>query len=158
MKWWIGSNIRFIHRRASRPTGVGLADWSTLRDGSGHCVKNSAMALQRYADRCNARRVLLGVALERVVAALKLEPEVRAAFVFGSFATDRVGPLSDLDVLVVRDTTLGIVDRVADLKLAARGPVPLDLIVVTPEELETTFRRSSFGATILRTGKLIYAA
>ncbi len=116
------------------------------------------MALQRYADRCNARRVLLGVALERVVAALKLEPEVRAAFVFGSFATDRVGPLSDLDVLVVRDTTLGIVDRVADLKLAARGPVPLDLIVVTPEELETTFGRSSFGATILRTGQLIYAA
>ena len=39
---------------------------------------------------------------------------------------------SDLDVLIIRETSLGIVDRVADLKLAAQTAVGLDLIVVTP--------------------------
>jgi len=86
------------------------------------------------------------------------EPEVREAFVFGSYATGRVGPTSDLDVLVVRETELGIVDRVADLQYAARSATGLDLVVVTPGEYRTTFRASSFGATILSQAIRIYAA
>jgi len=65
---------------------------------------------------------------------------------------------SDLDILIVRDTELGIVDRVADLAFAARTVVALDLVVVTPEERETTFSRSSFGRTVLSTAQRIYAA
>jgi hypothetical protein len=60
--------------------------------------------------------------------------------------------------LIVRDTELGIVDRVADLAFAARTVVALDLVVVTPEERETTFSRSSFGRTVLSTAQRIYAA
>ena len=116
------------------------------------------MALQLYADRVAQRRQLLQAALERVVAACREEPEVLEAFVFGSYATGLVGPRSDLDVLVVRDTALGIVDRVADLKLAARSSVGIDLIVVTPSELRSTFRTSSFGRTVLAQAKRVYAA
>ena len=111
-----------------------------------------------YADRCSQRRQLLDAAVRRVVEVCRAEPSVREAFVFGSYASGAVGPTSDLDVLVVRDTDLGIVDRVADLALAARGPVPLDLIVVTPEERATTFAASSFGRTILASARRIYAA
>ena len=116
------------------------------------------MRLQRYADRCSERRRLLEAALERVVAVCRGEPEVREAFVFGSFASGAVGPTSDLDVLVVRATQLGAVDRAADLKLAARSAVGLDIIVVTPEELGTTFAATSFGRTVLQSAKRIYAA
>jgi predicted nucleotidyltransferase len=96
--------------------------------------------------------------LERVVAVCAAEPEVREAFVVGSFALDRVGPTSDLDVLVIRETTLGIVDRVADLKLAAQRDVPIDIIVVTPDEFRSTFAASSFGRTLIAQARRIYAA
>lgn len=116
------------------------------------------MRLQRYADRCSERRRLLQAAIERVVAVCRAEPEVREAFVFGSFAAGAVGPTSDLDVLIVRETQLGAVDRVADLKFAARSAVGVDLIVITPEEMRTTFAATSFGRTVLRSAHRVYAA
>jgi len=116
------------------------------------------MALQRYAVRCEERRQLLGEALGRVLVVCRAEPEVRSAYVFGSYAAGKIGPTSDLDVLIVRDTQLGIVDRVADLKLASRGRTGIDLVVVTPDEFRTTFRASSFGRSIIETARRVYAA
>jgi predicted nucleotidyltransferase len=111
-----------------------------------------------YADRCAARKRMLDAAVATVVNVCRAEPSVREAFVFGSYATGRVGPTSDLDVLVVRDTDLGILDRIADLSYAARGAVRIDFVVVTPQERETTFAASSFGRTVLAEAKRIYAA
>lgn len=116
------------------------------------------MTLRPYAVRCADRHRALAAAVERVVAACRSRSDVREAFVFGSFARDEVGPTSDLDVLIVRETTLGIVDRVADLKWDARGEVGLDLVVVTPNELATTFAASSFGRTVIAGSRRIYAA
>ncbi len=116
------------------------------------------MALKRYADRCRDRRVLLDEALQNVVAACRAEPSVREAYVFGSYATEKVGPTSDLDVLVVRDTDLGIIDRAVDLKMAARSRVNIDLVVVTPYEYECTFPTSSFGRMGIAMARRIYAA
>ncbi len=93
-----------------------------------------------------------------MIAVCRSESSVCEAFVFGSYATGSVGPTSDLDVLVVRDTQLGIVDRVADIKFAAHSQVNVDFVVVTPSELETTFNASSFGQTVLASAKRIYAA
>jgi len=116
------------------------------------------MPLQRYADRCRERRVLLEEALKNVVAACSAEPSVCEAYVFGSYATEKIGPTSDLDVLVIRDTDLGIIDRAVDLKMAARSRVNVDLVVVTPYEFAHTFPASSFGRTVLAMAKRIYAA
>ncbi len=116
------------------------------------------MALQRYADRCRDRRVLLDEAMRNVVAVCRAEPSVREAYVVGSYATEKIGPTSDLDVLVVRATDLGIIDRAIDLKMAARSRVSIDLVVVTPYEFECTFPASSFGRTVLAMARRIYAA
>jgi predicted nucleotidyltransferase len=116
------------------------------------------MALQLYADRCTERRRMLDEAAARVVAVCRAHPEVRAAYVFGSYARETIGPKSDLDVLIVRETDLGIVDRVADLAFELRGPVRMDLVVVTPEEWRTTFPSSSFGRTVLAEARQIHAA
>ncbi len=126
--------------------------------GPAKCYTPATMALRSYAERCAERQILLEQALGKVVAVCRAEPEVVEAFVFGSFAVVRVGPTSDLDVLVVRDTALGIVDRVADLKVAAQARVGLDLIVVTPQEYRSTFAASSFGRTVLAQAKRVYAA
>jgi predicted nucleotidyltransferase len=116
------------------------------------------MALQRYEARCAERRRLLDEAAARVVAVCRSHPEVHAAYTFGSYARGGIGPHSDLDVLIVRDTDLGIVDRVADLAFELRGPIRIDLVVVTPEEWRTTFPGSSFGRTVLSEAKQIHAA
>ncbi|GAC1309612.1 MAG: hypothetical protein NVS2B3_00400 [Vulcanimicrobiaceae bacterium] len=121
-------------------------------------VEGCRMPMQLYAARCEDRRALLGFALARVIDVCRAEPSVREAFVFGSYASGTVGPTSDLDVLVVRETALGIVDRVVDLTLAVGTVAPLDLIVVTPGERDTTFAASSFGRTILASAKRVYAA
>lgn len=102
------------------------------RPSSGGEWYTAITTLRLYADRCAERRALLAETLEKVIAVCAAEPEVIEAYVFGSFSVGGVGPTSDLDVLVVRETDLGIVDRAADLKLAARARVWLDLVVVTP--------------------------
>ncbi len=81
------------------------------------------------------------------------EPSVCEAYVFGSYANEEVGPTSDLDVLVVRETALGIIDRVVDLKMAARSEISIDFVVVTPHELDNNFPTSSFGRTVLASAK-----
>ena len=116
------------------------------------------LALQPYAERCAERLRLLDRAVEIVVDVCRATPDVREAFAFGSYAIGTVGPTSDLDVLVVRDTDAGIVDRVLDLKLAARAAVSIDFVVVTPAEYATTFRSSSFGRTAIEQARRIYAA
>ncbi|MFY9779275.1 MAG: nucleotidyltransferase domain-containing protein [Candidatus Baltobacteraceae bacterium] len=94
------------------------------------------MALQLYAGRCTERRRLLDEAAAHVVALCRAHPEVRAAYVLGSYARATIGPKSDLDVLIERETDLGIVDRVADLAFEHRAPVRMNLVVITPENAE----------------------
>ena len=116
------------------------------------------MSLKRYADRCLDRRELLDEAVLNVIAACRAEASVREAFVFGSHATSKIGPTSDLDALVVRDTELGMINRVIDVRLASLSRVNIDMVVVTPYELANTFSTSSFRRTVLAMAKRIYAA
>ncbi len=115
------------------------------------------MTLQRYADRCLDRRGLLDEAeLDVMAAAERRQPSTRPSF--ESYATLRIGPKSHLDVLVVRDTELGIIDRMIDLRLASLSRVNIDMVVVTPYEFSNTFSKSSFGYTVLAMEERIYAA
>ena len=131
-------NLRHDHERRTTPRD----ELSFERQPHGERL---TIALKRYADRCLDRRGLLDEAVLNVIAACRAEASVREAFVFGSYATSKVGPTSDLDVLVVRDTELGIIDRVIDLRLASLSRVTIDMVVVTPYELANTFSTSSFG-------------
>ena len=107
-------NLRHDHERRTTPR----YDPSFERQGRGE---------DRYLDR----RELLDEAVPSVIAACRADAGVREAFVSRSYATFQIGPTSDLDVLVARDTDLGIIDRVIDLKLAALSRVNIDMVVVT---------------------------
>jgi len=111
-----------------------------------------------YAERCDARRAVLEIALERFVGVCRSRPDVRAVMVFGSLGSGRVGPRSDLDLLVVRETAIRGIERAADLAVAADLGIELDLIVVTPTELRDALPTTSFGRTLLETARTVYAA
>jgi len=104
-----------------------------------------------------ARRSLLTTALERFVTIARRYADVRAVYVFGSYARGDVRPHSDLDVLVVRDTHVRRIDRDRDLRLAFDVPIGIDLIVVTPDEFERGLPTTGFGRTILSEATRVYA-
>lgn len=110
------------------------------------------------AERVAARRSLVERGLERLIAICATLPDVRAVYVFGSFARDDVRVRSDLDALVVRETSLRRLERDLDIRLAFDVSVGLDLIVVTPREFTEELPTTGIGATILREGRRVYAA
>lgn len=71
-----------------------------------------------------------------IVARILAQSQPERVLVFGSYARRTEGPDSDVDVLVVEDTTERRRDRSVSLRLALRGlGVPVDVLVATPEDI-----------------------
>jgi predicted nucleotidyltransferase len=109
-------------------------------------------------ESAREREAVLEAALARFVDVCRRMPDVKAVYAFGSLGRGEVGPASDLDILVVRDTAVRGADRDRDLRIAFNAPVPLDLVVVTPEEYAQRLPATAFGRTILAEARLVHAA
>ncbi len=75
--------------------------------------------------------------------------DVRAVYAFGSYARGAVRLRSDLDVLVVRETSLRRAERDLDIRRVFDVPVGLDLLVVTPAEYENELPATAIGRTMI---------
>ena len=93
--------------------------------------------------------------LEGLVQQLSNMPDVRQVILFGSYAAGRRDLLTDLDLLVVMDSTLGFVDRNVELAKRLHVRVALDLLAYTPQEV-TQMRDRPFMRLALQTGKVLY--
>jgi len=113
---------------------------------------------RNYAARVEARRALLAKGIERVVDICRRLADVRAVYIFGSYARNQIGPRSDLDILVVRETDLRRLDRDLDLRIAFDVPIGIDILVVTPSEFVGRLPLTGFGQTILQEARQVYAA
>lgn len=84
----------------------------------------------------------------------------RMVIVFGSVATGTAKDDSDLDILVVMESDMKLAKRASMIYRALAGEyVPMDIIVLTPEEFEEhRDDRYSFTSEIVRTGKVAYEA
>lgn len=93
-------------------------------------------------------------AVQRIVK--RFNPE--KIILFGSHARGTAGPDSDADLLVVMHVTDSKRRQAVQIDLALEGiPVPTDVIVVTPEEVEK--HRDSLGTIIyeaVREGRVVY--
>jgi predicted nucleotidyltransferase len=114
--------------------------------------------LKRYATRVEERAATLDAALADFIAICRTKSDVRAVYIFGSFASRTIGPTSDLDILVVRETDAAYWNRGDDLRKEAALRVPADLIVVTPSEYRERLAANGFGRTILASARCVYAA
>jgi len=81
---------------------------------------------------------------------------------FGSHAAGRPDPDSDIDLLVIKETSRRFLDRLDEVRRLTAGAhphVPLDAIVLTPAEVEDRLRSGDqFIAGIIGNGELLYAA
>jgi predicted nucleotidyltransferase len=80
-------------------------------------------------------------------------------YLFGSWARGEEDDLSDLDVVVIKRTTLPFFERLREvakaLPLEAGG---VDVLVYTPDEFEAMQREgNAFAEMIAEEGRLIYA-
>ena len=78
--------------------------------------------------------------------------------IFGSYAKGRHGPDSDLDILVIKETSLPRYKRDKEIRLAIREYMfSKDILVYTPEEVkEWENVKSAFVTTAIREGKVLY--
>jgi predicted nucleotidyltransferase len=94
---------------------------------------------------------------DRLVAAF---PDVVRVVLFGSRATGRATPDSDVDLLVVLPGNDRPALRAARVRLALRGlPVAFDLVVLSPDEFERSRAwKSSVVAAALAHGRVLHEA
>ncbi len=93
-------------------------------------------------------------AVRRIVEALHPEKIV----LFGSYAYGTATPDSDVDLLVVMETDAPDVERcLAVSRLLRPRPVPVDIIVRTPSEIQSALRADDFfTAEIFSRGQVLY--
>ena len=76
---------------------------------------------------------------------------------FGSAARGDTDAYSDLDLVVIKSTTLGFVDRLADVVFNCPSALEADVIVYTPEEFQQMqTMENPFIEGVLRDGKALY--
>ncbi|MEW6556405.1 MAG: nucleotidyltransferase domain-containing protein [Elusimicrobiota bacterium] len=84
------------------------------------------------------------------------EPE--KIILYGSAARGEFTEQSDIDLLIIKKTDKDIFDRIGEvLKLLRNNPLPVEPIVLTPEEFQKMqFEERLFAEVILREGKILY--
>lgn len=84
------------------------------------------------------------------------EPE--RVYLFGSWARGEEDDLSDLDVVVIKRTTLPFFDRLREVgRLIPAGTGGVDILVYTPEEFQAMQTRgNAFAEMIVEEARLIY--
>jgi len=90
----------------------------------------------------------------------KIDPE--KIYLFGSYAKGTPTENSDLDFLVIKQTSLPKIKRALPLYTLEKTkrvgiPIPIDFIIYTPQEIELKKSESnSLAYEALKTGKLLY--
>ncbi len=100
------------------------------------------------------RKSLMNTILKRLVANL----DVVKVILFGSYVSGKANKDSDLDLLIIINTKEKGIKRYAMVsELLEPRKIPMDIIVKTPEELQTRSKMfDPFIRNILKTGKVLY--
>lgn len=105
--------------------------------------------------QARVRRQELEAELARIVSRCR-ELGYRKVVLFGSLARDEVGPWSDIDLILVKDTDKRFLDRLDEFYRAVAPRVAVDALVYTPEEFAALARGRRFVKQALRKGVVLY--
>jgi predicted nucleotidyltransferase len=96
--------------------------------------------------------------IEQVAARLGEVAKAQKVILFGSYALGNASEQSDVDFLVISNSTLPRHKRSRQLyALFDEYPFPMDILVYTPQEVETAIRTpGSFLAKVIAEGREVY--
>lgn len=107
-----------------------------------------------------ARRKELLAEAKKLAKKIAEEYKPEKIILFGSAATGDIRENSDVDLLVVKDTNDRPIERdqqVLRLLNPIRSPIPLDVVVFTPEELDYRSKGGDpFVLDMLEEGEVLY--
>lgn len=105
------------------------------------------------------RAACLGKALDRIVAVLVKEYRPERIILFGSAASGMVHEGSDLDLVIIKETSKRPIDRQVEVYRLVKPEVGIDLFIYTPQEFKYL---ESIGFSLVKeivaNGKVLYEA
>ena len=100
--------------------------------------------------------------IQRMVEKLRRSYAPQKVILFGSYARGTARPDSDIDLLVIKETSERFIDRwvtVRGILSDAQRNIPLETLVLTPQEVSKRLAiGDQFIAKILNEGEVLYAA
>lgn len=94
--------------------------------------------------------------LDKVIAGLRIY-DAEKGILFGSSARGDADQLSDIDLIVIKETDRRFLDRLADVIDAIRPDFALDVLVYTPAEFERMLAEENpLLSQAVEEGKVIY--
>lgn len=103
------------------------------------------------------RKIRLQEELDRIVPIIRDNYGAEKIIVFGSFVQGNIGPWSDLDIVVVKQTPRRFLDRILDVANIINSSVGTDIVVYTPREFaEMSQNRLFVQEEIIKKGKVLY--
>lgn len=107
-------------------------------------------------DSQDIRKVIQNI-LKKLVA----EYAPQKVILFGSYAYGSPGPDSDIDLLIIKETTERFIDRWVTVQGILTGThrfLPLETLILTPGEIDERLAiGDQFIAEILQKGEVLYA-
>lgn len=105
---------------------------------------------------------LARAAIRAILTRLVAEYSPQKVILFGSHAEGTADHDSDIDLLIVKETSETFLDRWVTVRRILTGThrsIPLDTLVLTPQELEERLAiGDQFIAGILKEGEVLYVA
>ena len=103
------------------------------------------------------RKGALEKELERIIPLL-INLGAKKVILFGSLSAGKVHRSSDIDLVVVRESSERFLDRPDEFYREIRPNFGVDLFIYTPEEFEAMKEKSPFLSRVLRQGRILYEA
>lgn len=99
----------------------------------------------------------LALELDRFIKTVVPELKPERIIAFGSYVSGEIGEWSDLDLVVITETTLPFFERLKQVLLLVRSDVGMDVLVYTPDEWEHMKRERRFiREEIAEKGRVVY--
>lgn len=100
--------------------------------------------------------------IQSILQKLITEDAPQKVILFGSYAYGAPGSDSDIDLLIIKETSDRFIDRWVTVQRILTGihrGLPVETLVLTPQELEKRLAiGDQFIAEIVEKGKILYAA
>jgi predicted nucleotidyltransferase len=107
--------------------------------------------------RLQSRRALLDRELSRWLPLLITHEQPDKIILFGSYCTGQIGEWSDLDMVIIKETTMTFLDRTRRVLELLKPRVGVDVLVYTPREYEQLGQERAFvRQEIVAKGRVIY--
>ena len=104
------------------------------------------------------RQAKLAQALEQILRTVTTQYQARKVILFGSMAQGSIGEWSDLDLVIIKDTSLPFLQRLKEVALLCRAPVEVDYLVYTPNEIAQMIAEQNpfILNAVIGKGKVLY--